>query len=228
MAMSLALPRPPKAVIFDMDGLILDSEILYRKSMVSAGEQAGLAVGASIYEGMLGRPWPGIALLLKEHYGEDFDADAFRIVWLSHFDALIEKELRLKKGVTDLLDVLDRHAIPRAICTSSAHFQVRHHLEGFNLLPRFDAVIAQGDYAHGKPAPDPYLTAAARLGVDPADCLALEDSHNGIRSAAGAGMMAVMVPDLMAPTAEISALCTAVIDDLHACCDMFSITESHS
>ncbi|MDQ0455085.1 HAD family hydrolase [Rhizobium paknamense] len=216
-----SLPRPPKAVIFDMDGLILDSEILYRKSVISAGEASGLPVGPSIYEGMLGRPWPGIVTLLKDHFGADFDADAFRSVWLAHFDALIEQELKLKAGVTDLLDVLDAHGIPRAICTSSAHGQVQHHLSDFGILPRFHAIIAQGDYARGKPAPDPYLTAAARLGVDPAHCLALEDSHNGIRSAASAGMMAVMVPDMLPATDEIAALCAAVIDDLHACCRFF-------
>ncbi len=215
------LPRPPKAVIFDMDGLILDSEILYRKSVISAGEHSGLLVGPSVYEGMLGQPWAGISRLLKDHYGEDFDADAFRVTWLEHFDQLMALELNLKAGVVALLDTLDTYHIPRAICTSSSHHQVQHHLADFGILPRFDQIIAQGDYAHGKPAPDPYLTAAARLGIAPQDCLALEDSHNGIRSAAAAGMMAVMVPDLLPPTDEIRALATLVIDDLHQCCAFF-------
>jgi beta-phosphoglucomutase-like phosphatase (HAD superfamily) len=83
------------------------------------------------------------------------------------------------------------------------------------LTERFHTVVAQGDYAASKPAPDPYLTAAARLGVAPALCLALEDSHNGVRSAASAGMMTVMVPDLLPATAEIAALCTFVAEDLH-------------
>lgn len=216
------LPRPPKAVIFDMDGLILDSEILYRKSVISAGEHNGLLVGASVYEGMLGQPWPNIARLLRDHYGDDFDADAFRVTWLEHFDQLMALELNLKAGVLALLDVLDQYNIPRAICTSSNHSQVQHHLADFGILPRFHHIIAQGDYAHGKPAPDPYLTAAAKLGVHPKDCLALEDSHNGIRSAASAGMMAVMVPDLLPPSVEIRAMATLVIDDLHQCCRFFA------
>ncbi|RCW21474.1 HAD superfamily hydrolase (TIGR01509 family) [Ciceribacter lividus] len=216
------LPRLPRAVVFDMDGLILDSEILYRKSVISAATEEGLPIGPSIYEAMMGQPWPGIAQLLIDHYGEDFDPDAFRIIWIDHFNRLIETELKLKAGVTALLDTLDQHGIPRAICTSSAHHQVRHHLEGFGLLPRFDHVVAQGDYARGKPAPDPYLAAAERLGVAPADCLALEDSHNGIRSAAAAGMMAVMVPDLLAPTDEIVALCARVAGSLEECCAFFT------
>lgn len=217
----LKLPRPPKAVIFDMDGLILDSEILYRQSIISAGTQWGVGVGASVYEGMLGQPWVGISRLLKDHYGEEFDADAFRVTWLEHFDQLMALELNLKAGVLALLDVLDAHGIPRAICTSSNHKQVQHHLADFGILPRFHQIIAQGDYAHGKPAPDPYLTAAAKLGIAPEHCLALEDSHNGIRSAASAGMMAVMVPDLLPPTDEIRAMATLVIDDLHQCCAFF-------
>jgi HAD superfamily hydrolase (TIGR01509 family) len=219
---SSMLPRTPKAVIFDMDGLILDSEILYRKSVISAGEHNGLLVGASVYEGMLGQPWPNIARLLKDHYGDDFDADAFRVTWLEHFDQLMALELNLKAGVLALLDVLDHHGIPRAICTSSNHSQVQHHLADFGILPRFHHIIAQGDYANGKPAPDPYLTAAAKLGVAPQDCLALEDSHNGIRSAATAGMMVVMVPDLLPPSDEIRAMATLIIDDLHQCCRFFS------
>jgi beta-phosphoglucomutase-like phosphatase (HAD superfamily) len=75
--------------------------------------------------------------------------------------------------------------------------------------------VAHGDYANGKPAPDPFLKAAERLGVAPALCLALEDSHNGVRAASAAGMMTVMVPDLIAPTDEIQRLCTRVVADLH-------------
>nr|WP_274706975.1 HAD family phosphatase [Allorhizobium sonneratiae] len=212
--MPFRLPRPPKAVVFDMDGLILDSEILYRKSVISAGAASGLDVGPSVYEAMLGRPWPGIVALLKDHYGADFDADAFRLIWIEHFDALIENELALKAGVISLLDRLDAVGLPRAICTSSTHRAVQHHLGGFDLLHRFHHIVAEGDYAKGKPAPDPYLTAASRLDIAPQDCLVLEDSFNGIRSAASAGMMAVMVPDMLAPSDEIRALATLVINDL--------------
>jgi beta-phosphoglucomutase-like phosphatase (HAD superfamily) len=80
--------------------------------------------------------------------------------------------------------------------------------------------VGHGDYVNGKPAPDPFLKAAERLGVAPALCLALEDSHNGVRSASAAGMMAVMVPDLIPATGEIEGLCTHVVVDLHDVCRM--------
>jgi len=83
------------------------------------------------------------------------------------------------------------------------------------LAERFDAIVGRGDYAAGKPAPDPFLKAAERLGVEPRLCLALEDSHNGVRSACAAGMMTVMVPDLVPPTEDIRSLCIAIAADLH-------------
>lgn len=106
--------------------------------------------------------------------------------------------------------------VPRAIATSSRHETARDHLSAHSLTKRFHAVVAHGDSAASKPAPDPYLLAASRLGVAPSLCLALEDSHNGVRSASSAGMMTVMVPDLLEATDEIAALCTFVATDLHA------------
>lgn len=217
----LKLPRLPKAVIFDMDGLLLDTEILHRESIISAAGSLSLPIGPSIYEGMLGRPWVSIAELLREHYGLEFDADGFRQIWLDHFHELAETRLELKAGAGALLDILDRLDMPRALCTSSAHFQVEHHLGKLDIQHRFTHIVAHGDYERGKPHPDPYIEAARRLGVDPADCLALEDSFNGIRSAASAGTMAVMVPDMLQPTDEIRALCAAVTDSLEQCCIFF-------
>ena len=106
----------------------------------------------------------------------------------------------------------------RAICTSSGHEDVADKLALHGLLGRFGAVVAVGDYDHGKPAPDPFLRAAAVLGVAPAACWALEDSHNGVRAAAAAGMQVIMVPDPLAATAEIRALCFRIAADLHEVC----------
>jgi len=123
--------------------------------------------------------------------------------------------LSLKPGAIELLDALDDLRLPRAIATSSAHHTVEHHLTAHNLAGRFHEIVGYGDYASGKPAPDPFLKAAERLGVEPRLCLALEDSHNGVRSASSAGMITIMVPDLLEPTDEIRGLCTFVARDLH-------------
>jgi beta-phosphoglucomutase-like phosphatase (HAD superfamily) len=82
-------------------------------------------------------------------------------------------------------------------------------------MGRFQEIVGHGDYENGKPGPDPFLRAAERLGVEPRLCLALEDSHNGVRSASSAGMMTIMVPDLLEPTDEIRVLCTLIVRDLN-------------
>jgi beta-phosphoglucomutase-like phosphatase (HAD superfamily) len=109
----------------------------------------------------------------------------------------------------------NRRELPRAIATSSSHRTIKLHLTAYDLTSRFDAIVGRGDYANGKPAPDPFLKAAERLGVEPLLCLALEDSYNGVRSASSAGMMTIMVPDLLEPTNEIRVHCTFVVRDLH-------------
>jgi len=216
----MVLPRMPEAVVFDMDGLLFDTETLYRDAIMAAAAEDGIAMTLEVFQGLLGSPWPANRQSLLDHFGADFPVDALRDGWMRHFAALVETRLALKPGVAELLDTLDALGIRRAIATSSRHRDVARYLEAHRLQGRFHAVIAHGDYAAGKPAPDPFLRAAERLGADPAACLALEDSFNGIRSAAAAGMVAVMVPDLLAPTEEIRGLCTLVVPDLHAVCDL--------
>jgi HAD superfamily hydrolase (TIGR01509 family) len=211
----MALPRMPQAVVFDMDGLLFDTETLYVEAAITAATELGHKASAELILRTTGGPWPQTRQLLIEHYGEAFPADDFVTVWLRHFWVLAEDRLALKPGVVELLDLLDELKLPKAIATSSSHQTVQNHLSVHDLVGRFDAIVGAGDYAAGKPAPDPFLTAAARLDIDPGQCLALEDSYNGIRSASAAGMMAVMVPDLLPPTDEIRALCTLVAGDLH-------------
>jgi HAD superfamily hydrolase (TIGR01509 family) len=151
----------------------------------------------------------------RAHFGEAFPIAEYRAALSARARAAFARGVALKPGVVDLLDQLDRARLPRAICTSSSPAAVVSHLGPSGILPRFDFIIANGDYQNGKPHPEPYLTAAGRLGAKPEDCLALEDSHNGVRSAHAAGMMTIMVPDLLEATEEIRALCAGVAESLH-------------
>ncbi|MET3614570.1 HAD superfamily hydrolase (TIGR01509 family) [Rhizobium aquaticum] len=211
----MPLPRRPAAVIFDMDGLLFNTETLSFESAVTAAAHFGHTVDWELFRTLIGRQWPDIRTRLMSGLGNTFDAEAFRPVWISHYETLLKLRLDIKPGVIEILDLLDRLEIPRAIATSSPRDKVDFKIGTFDITRRFHAIVAQGDYPKGKPEPDPFLMAADRLGVDPAACLALEDSHNGIRSAHAAGMMAVMVPDLLDPTDEIRPFCTAVAHDLH-------------
>jgi beta-phosphoglucomutase-like phosphatase (HAD superfamily) len=112
--------------------------------------------------------------------------------------------------------------LPRAICTSSRHEDVHNNLAVGGLVGRFQFIIAQGDYAGGKPHPAPFLKAAERLGIAPESCVALEDSYHGVRSAAGAGMMTIMVPDLFPPTDDMKELCVGIARNLHEVCSLIA------
>lgn len=152
--------------------------------------------------------------VLAERLGSSADVQAFERSWKRHV-AAASPRLALEPGVVELLDRLDELRVPRAICTSSDHATVERNLALHGLRGRFGAVIAAGDYPRPKPAPDPFLRAAAALEHAPADCLAVEDSPAGVRAATAAGMRTVMIPDLLMPTDAIRALCWLVVSDLH-------------
>jgi HAD superfamily hydrolase (TIGR01509 family) len=209
------LPRKVHAVVFDMDGLLFDTEALYRDVVIATAIEAGHDMPLDFYLSTVGTPLQTTREIFERRYGAGFDFDAFWAKAVQRFATATETQLRLKAGVVELLALLDELALPRAIATSSHHEHARHHLGAFDLSDRFHAVIAHGDYARGKPHPEPFLTAAERLGVEPALCLALEDSWHGVRAASKAGMMTIMVPDLMLPTPEMETLCVHIAADLH-------------
>jgi HAD superfamily hydrolase (TIGR01509 family) len=216
----MALPCRPSAVVFDMDGLLFDTEALYQKAIMAAAVQGGHDTSSGIFEHAIGRTWDQTRAMLREHFGAAFPVEELIAAMARNFDEMALTRLVMKPGVVELLDTLDELQMPRAIATSTAHHRVQHHLVAHNLVGRFHAIVGHGDYAASKPAPDPFLKAAERLGIEPRLCLALEDSHNGVRSACSAGMMTVMVPDLLEPTDDICVLCTFVARDLHQVRDL--------
>jgi len=220
----MTLPYRPSAVVFDMDGLLFDTESLRQGALLLAAAEGGHKIVSDVFSGAVGVPWTRSRPLFLAHFGETFPAEKFHDAWVRHFWVMAETRLTLKPGALELLDLLDRLSLPRAIATSSSHRTIERHLTAYNLKSRFDAIVGRGDYVSTKPAPDPFLKAAERLGIEPRLCLALEDSHNGVRSASAAGMMTVMVPDLLEPTDDICALCTFVARDLHQVRDLVLLT----
>lgn len=217
----MMLPRAPKAVVFDMDGLLFDTETICREAMIATSARLGLELPDAVFLAMVGLPAEPSRVLLRDHYGSSFDVEAFWLGVSEDFHRRIDGRAFLKAGVIELLEVLDGAGLRRVIATSSHHRDVQRNLTAHKLEQRFHGIVAHGDYERGKPDPEPFLKAAAKLGVAPEDCLALEDSHNGVRAAAAAGMMTIMVPDLLAPTEEIRGLCIRVARDLHEVCTLF-------
>ena len=212
----------PEAVVFDMDGLLFDTEVIVRDAIAAAGPQLGFAVPHSLFLSLLGLSSDASRVKLLEHYGSSFDVGAFWAAVGTHYNRLKDERHYLKAGVVELLDWLDAQRIPRAIATSSQPPSVQRNLAKHDLTGRFDVIVAHGDCEFGKPHPAPFLTAAHKLQVDPARCLALEDSYNGVRAAHAAGMMTIMVPDLLEPTDDIVALCVTVASDLHRVRDLLT------
>ena len=208
-------PRKVEAVIFDMDGLLVDTERVLYEVMCEVGPDFGVAMDLELFKTLIGLPIAGSTARLKERYGEDFPMQDFLQAVGRKGRAINEAGVVLKAGVVELLDHLDRLKLPRAVCTSSSHETVQRNLGGHGLLDRFHAIVARGDYEKGKPDPEPFLKAASLLKVDPAACLALEDSHNGVRAACAAGMMTIMVPDMLDVTEEMHSLAMRVEATLH-------------
>lgn len=216
----MTLPHRPSAVVFDMDGLLFDTEALWQEALLAAAAEIGHEVPEEVFNKSIGVRRSQCRSLFLSHFGEDFLFDDFHAHWRRHFWLIAESKISLKPGVIELLEILDQFGLPRAIATSSSRTTVERHLASHKLMDRFNQIVCRGDYENGKPAPDPFLVAAERLGVEPRLCLALEDSHIGVRSASAAGMMTVMVPDLLEPTEEISARCALVAHDLHQVRDL--------
>ena len=216
----MPLPRRPQAVIFDMDGLLFNTEAIYRDATIAVALEAGYHLPLEFYLATIGLPGEATHARFTETFGKAFDFDSFWSASKKRFEQATTAQLYLKAGVVELLDLLDELQLPRAIATSSRHEDARHHLDAHGLHGRFQTIVAHGDYVHGEPNPDPFLKAADRLGVDAMWCLALEDSYNGVRAAARAGMMTIMVPDLLLATAEMEDLCICIARDLHQVCSL--------
>jgi HAD superfamily hydrolase (TIGR01509 family) len=216
MLPAMPLPRPVSAVVFDMDGVLFDTEILYERAALAAAREVGIPMTSEFFRSTVGSPSPVVRAQVLERYGPDIAIDRLWDISRRIFRELTETQDILKPGVLELLDLLDELGLPRAVATSSMRPTVERHLDKHGLAGRFHGIAAQGDYGRHKPHPDPFLKAAELLGVAPPACLAIEDSHHGVRSASAAGMMTVMVPDLLPATDEICALCLHVMPDLHA------------
>ena len=210
------LSGPIEAVIFDMDGLLIDSEAIYLRAMQTAARAVGRDMSLEFCHSMVGVPGHECNLMIQELYGVDFDLKEFRVHVSAHVRQSMDERVPIKPGVVELLDFLAGHDLPRAVASSAQRATIENHLGKAGLLPRFTTYAGRDDVALPKPAPDVYLEAARRLGVAPQRCVAFEDSSIGLAAAHAAGMKAFIVPDILRPTPEAEAKAIAVLPDLHA------------
>ena len=204
-----------QAVIFDMDGTLVDTERVSQAAWRAAARDFGIAIPEDILHAFVGCSIPNAMKMIDAEFSDpDFTA---RLFDRRHeiFDATWEDELELKPGAAEAVAAARADGAAVALATSSVRERAVASMERFGLMGLFDAAVFDEDIQHHKPAPDVYLVAAERLGVEPARCVAVEDSFNGVRAGAAAGMSVVMVPDCNEPTPEIRALCHETLPTLH-------------
>ena len=211
------------AVIFDMDGIIFDSERLSLVCWEKMAEKYHLEGMDEAYPPCIGTNEARTREIITNYYGTDFPYDTFRKETYELFRRMTERDgLPLKKGVSELLEYLNKNDIPVGLASSTSLAIVTEELQQAGLYDFFRAVTGGDQLKRSKPEPDIYLTACEKLGVKPEDTYAVEDSYNGIRSAHSAGMMPIMVPDLLPPTDEMRRKSVAVLDDLLQVRDWFA------
>jgi HAD superfamily hydrolase (TIGR01509 family) len=218
----MSFPRAVKAVVFDMDGLLVDTETVIFRAMQHVAGGLGGELPFATFKRMVGLQDAASNQIVVEHFGDGFDLEAWVAAVRAHSHEQMAAGVALKAGVVEILDYLGEVGLPCAIATSSSLASVQRNLGPGRLVDRFAALITKEVQTQGKPHPEPFLKAAAALGVAPEDCLALEDSHNGVRSAASAGMMTVMVPDMLDPTEEMRTLTVRIARDLHEVRDLLA------
>ena len=206
-----------QAVIFDMDGVIFDSERLVIECWEVIAAKHNIPDIVEICMRVQGNNREETGKRFREKYGSDFPYEAYKKEVTALFrERYGEGRLPLKPGVVKILEELKRNNIPLALASSTRSDIVKLEMEEANLLPYFDAVLGGDMVPRSKPEPDIFLAAAAALEADPTCCYVLEDSHNGIRAAYRAGMHPVMVPDMQQPTEEIRGKAEVVVDNLLA------------
>lgn len=205
-----------RAVLLDMDGLLLDSE----RVALEIGREASLALGApwsqEVALGMIGLNSRDGYRLLTDTFGATFPVEAHQAEFGRRYEAAIAAgRIPLKAGVEALFDALEARDLPRVVATSTRRTRAVAKLAGVGLLSRLSGLVGGDEVRHGKPAPDIYVAAAALVGATPDQCLVLEDSNTGVRGALAAGARVIMVPDLAPPAADVRAAGVACLDSLH-------------
>ena len=193
------------AVVFDMDGLLLDTEPISRKTFVAACRVCNYEPDLKIYHRCIGTNAKRTREILSEGYGPDFPYDEIQKVWLRGYEEATLQAIPIKPGAVSLLVYLEQRQLKKALATSTRKENAIKKLSNAQIVHYFDFILGGDQITRGKPDPEMYLTACRELGADPQRCLALEDSENGVRSALSAGLMVIQVPDLLQPTEEMKA-----------------------
>ena len=206
--------RSPQAVIFDMDGTLIDTERVSQTAWRRAADDLGLSVPERIWNSFVGCSLPDAHALVDEEFGDPSLTDRLFAHQVELYYKIREQSLEPCEGALDALRALTEAGITVALATTTIREHATPLMDRFGMTPFFSSMTFGDEIAHPKPAPDIYLEAARRLGLDPTVCVAVEDSVNGALAALAAGMTTFMVPEWATPTPELTERCAGMLGSL--------------
>ena len=210
-----------KLCIFDMDGLLIDSErYVWTVSMAQAAKEQGHVMTDEFHHTFMGMNLDSVGEKLKEEFGQDFDTDLFFRRCIEINSTLVKNGVPLMKGAKELIDFLHQRGIKSCIGTTTARFGTTELLKANNMLDDFDDIVCGDEIEHGKPAPDIYLECFHKFNFDKSEALIFEDGQAGAEAALAAGIRLVLVPDLASLDDNVRSKAFKIIDDLSQIIDV--------
>ncbi len=215
-----------EAVIFDMDGLMFDTELVFMEAWNYAGEKIGVGKAGYMVLKTLGLNKQESDIVCQQEFGENFDMDGLRR-YSKEFISNYYKNNKVpaKKGLYHLLDYLKERKFHLAVASSSPRWEVEQHLKDAGVFEYFEAIVCGDMIEKSKPEPDIYLATCESLALSPLVCYAIEDSKNGLISAYRAGCVSLMVPDLWQPDDEVRQFVAGIFEDLEKVKDYLETKE---
>lgn len=203
-----------KGAIFDMDGILFDTERLYQETWKELADERGIDLGTDYTKTITGTSGEHMRQIVSRFYQVE-DSSIIIEECLKRMRKKLSVCVPLKAGVQEILEFFRERDVRIAVASSSFREEIEGNLKKSGLESYFEKVISGTELEHGKPAPDIFLYAANALGLKPEECYVFEDSSNGVRAGHAAGCVTIMIPDLIEPTSEITALCSKVCSDFY-------------
>ena len=211
----MAADNKYKAAIFDLDGQMLDTEIVSYQCWKRACADFGYTLDDYTYHKIIGLIVPDMAPIFRRIFGPDFPLEQANNKRLQYmYDYFDKFGVTIKPGLLELLDLLEKAGLKEAVATSSCRESAMRKLKAAFILDRFQVIVTGDDIRNGKPAPDIFLAALEKLNESPERCLVFEDSENGVRAAYNAAIPVIMIPDVKQPTKEVAALAYRIFPSL--------------
>ena len=218
-----------KAILFDMDGLLLDSERIALLAFVDSCREHDFEPNMEVYHKCIGTNTATTREILLKGYGDNFPYEAISKLWVKKYhEEVLNKPVPMKEGALSLLEYLEQEGFKKAIVTSTRKKTALVKLSNAKILHFFNIVLGGDQVLNGKPDPEVYLIASQKLDEPPSRCLALEDSDNGVLAAHNAGLTVIQVPDLKEPSVKIQALGHKIVKSLTEVERMFKSFNSTS